>query len=463
MAFCLCKNLPAHIVLPRDAAAATPRASGSRAKKKPSNKDAPATSVPDLVAAAAADAAAAGDAPAPAATPAADGDGADGAKKQESRGRAKKKARDGADVAAAPPSLVLNMPPPPLVAGAMPPPPDGSPRDRSRTQSQEGLAFAPEGLPRAGDATAQSLVSPLGHDLGALDGAPAAGAPAQIDVRVLKTGRIGKILERRKAGWIYVQLDANPDEDGEAFNRKTFRSTDLVEFDEEGREIVKKTAKKPRAASEASVGGAAPRKKRHKKAKAGDAPAEAAPASPVDDGATEDGDAAMPLAPPATPAVAPPAAESPARGRRRSESGGGAPPRPRKDSDAGAPESGARFRVSVGKHAGRCGVVVSRNVSWTEFRLDGDAATVPVRKCWLVRVGEVGPAPASLERAKVDDSSLVKRRVRAAGCFTHDLNPTPYDGEVESHDAATNTYVVYWPADDSDTVYTERQLRRVLV
>ena len=43
---------------------------------------------------------------------------------------------------------------------------------------------------------------------------------------------MGKILERRKAGWIYVQLDANPDEDGEAFNRKTFRSTDLVEFDE---------------------------------------------------------------------------------------------------------------------------------------------------------------------------------------------------------------------------------------
>ncbi|KAK7237926.1 hypothetical protein SO694_00022476 [Aureococcus anophagefferens] len=78
------------------------------------------------------------------------------------------------------------------------------------------------------------------------------------------------------------------------------------------------------------------------------------------------------------------------------------------------------------------------------------------------------PAPPSLaaprpKRGKVDDSSLVGRRVRAGGCFTHDLNPTPYDGEVESHDAATNTYVVYWPADDSETVYTERQLRRVLV
>ncbi|KAH8055796.1 hypothetical protein JL722_8149 [Aureococcus anophagefferens] len=343
----------------------------ARAKKKPSNKDAPETSVPDL--------------------------------KKKGRGRAKKKARDGADDAAPPPSLVLNMPPPPLVAGAMPPPPDGSPRDRSRTQSQEGLALAPEGLPRAGDATAQSLASPLGHVLGALDGALAAeegaanaaaadgdsvrapsetiprrpsatrtrspsrprprtsrrararsariaadlrgvrvrraaeagaaaaaaaappavaaaappppvvvapgvaqlpvplvmlppaqagfpvlvqspvllsGAPAQIDVRVLKTGRMGKILERRKAGWIYVQLDANPDEDGEAFNRKTFRSTDLVEFDEEGREIVKKTAKKPRTASEASVGGAAPQKKRRKKAKAGDAPPRPRPRRP---------------------------------------------------------------------------------------------------------------------------------------------------------------------------------------
>ena len=70
---------------------------------------------------------------------------------------------------------------------------------------------------------------------------------------------------------------------------------------------------------------------------------------------------------------------------------------------------------------------------------------------------------ADRKRGKVDDSSLVGRRVRAGGCFTHDLNPTPYDGEVESHDAATNTYVVYWPADDSETVYTERQLRRVLV
>ena len=141
----------------------------------------------------------------------------------------------------------------------------------------------------------------------------------------------------------------------------------------------------------------------------------------------------------------------------------GAPPRPRENGDAGASESGVRFRVSVGEHAGRCGVVVGQKVSWTAFRLDGDAATVPVRKCWLVRVGEVGPAPAPPKRAKVDDSSLVERRVRAAGCFTHDLNPTPYDGVVESHDAATNTYVVYWPADDSETVYTERQLRRVLV
>ena len=108
----------------------------------------------------------------------------------------------------------------------------------------------------------------------------------------------------------------------------------------------------------------------------------------------------------------------------------GAPPRPRENGDAGASESGVRFRVSVGEHAGRCGVVVGQKVSWTAFRLDGDAATVPVRKCWLVRVGEVGPAPAPPKRAKVDDSSLVERRVRAAGCFTHDLNPTPYDGVV---------------------------------
>jgi len=74
-------------------------------------------------------------------------------------------------------------------------------------------------------------------------------APAQIDVRVLKTGRMGKILSRHNDGWIYVQLDASPDEDGEAFSYRTFHSTDLAELDEEGREIVKKT-KKPRTASE---------------------------------------------------------------------------------------------------------------------------------------------------------------------------------------------------------------------
>ncbi|KAH8074822.1 hypothetical protein JL720_10562 [Aureococcus anophagefferens] len=471
-----------------DAAAAAPRARKPRAKKKPSNKDAPETSVPDLVAAAAADAAAAGDASARA-PPAADGDGADGdgAKKKKGRGRAKKKARDGADDAAPPPSLVLNMPPPPLVAGAMPPPPDGSPRDRSRTQSQEGLALAPEGLPRAGDATAQSLASPLGHVLGALDGALAAGgrrerrrrggrrlraraerddprdvrrrrglgrrrgpgrgrraehgrdrthfaadlrgvrvrraaeagaarrrrrraaavaaappppvvvapgvaqlpvplvmlppaqagfpvlvqspvllsgAPAQIDVRVLKTGRMGKILERRKAGWIYVQLDANPDEDGEAFNRKTFRSTDLVEFDEEGREIVKKTAKKPRTASEASVGGAAPQKKRRKKAKAGDA-RRGAPGAP------------RPR-------------------RRRSESGGGAAAAEERRRRRADTHDRVRITEAHTSLAGKYGIVVERNKAWIKVHLDDDPTIVSLRKSQIEVVpdGEGGPAPA---------------------------------------------------------------------
>ena len=34
---------------------------------------------------------------------------------------------------------------------------------------------------------------------------------------------------------------------------------------------------------------------------------------------------------------------------------------------------------------------------------------------------------------------------------------------IRSKYVATNTYVVYWPVDDSETFYTERQLRKVLV
>ncbi|KAK7248473.1 hypothetical protein SO694_00168024, partial [Aureococcus anophagefferens] len=56
-----------------------------------------------------------------------------------------------------------------------------------------------------------------------------------------------------------------------------------------------------------------------------------------------------------------------------------------------------RVRVSEGKHAGRCGVVVGRNEHWTKVQLDGDAAIVSVRKSQVALVGAGdGAAPSAI-------------------------------------------------------------------